>query len=148
MPSPRRGASEFRRLRTRLLRAGWLLDVNGSAVWEEYEAPSHRAPGSLLDQARLFHDARETAQRYRGSIVRLTRLPDGYRLSGIPAEVEAPHGSGEAPQALSERSWVVAVVSEGWPGGPALEPAWRLIGPLKLLQAVAAARERADGASS
>jgi hypothetical protein len=117
-------------------------------VWEEYEAPSHRAPGSLLDQARLFHDVRELAQRYRGAIVRLTRLPDGYRLSGIPAEVETPEDGGEAPQALPERSWVVAVVSEGWPGGPTLERAWRLVGPLKLLQAVEAAKERADGGST
>jgi hypothetical protein len=43
---------------------------------------------------------------------------------------------------------VAAVVSEGWPGEPTLERAWRLIGPLKLLQAVEAAKERANGAST
>jgi hypothetical protein len=75
--------------------------------------------------------------------VRLKRLPDGYRVSGIPADVESPEDGREAPQALPERSWVVAIVSEGWPGGPELEPTWRLIGPLKLLQA-AEAKGRSD----
>jgi hypothetical protein len=40
---------------------------------------------------------------------------------------------------------VVAIVSEGWPGSPVLKPNWRLIGPLKLLQAAEAARKRVDG---
>jgi hypothetical protein len=43
-----------------------------------------------------------------------------------------------------ERSWVVAIVSPGWPGSPVLMSNWRLIGPLTLLRAVEAARQRAN----
>jgi hypothetical protein len=128
----------------RFRNAGWLLDVNGSAEWEEYETPTLRAPGTQLEQQQLLSEARELAQRYRGGIVRLRRLPDGYRVGGMPAALTGPDDAPEAPEALPEGTWVVAIVSEGWPGSPVLRPHWRLIGPLRLLAAVEAARGRAD----
>ena len=126
--------------------AGWLLDTNGSAEWEEYETPTLRAPGTQPEQLELLGEARQVAQRYRGWIVRLRRLPDGYRVSAGPATAETPEDVRDAPQALPERSWVVAIVSAGWPGSPILKPDWRFIGPLKLLQSVEAARGGDDGA--
>jgi hypothetical protein len=102
-------------------RRGWLVD-DGSADWE----PVDDAPRP---------EARAMAERYRGCLVRLRSVPEGYesilRCEG-PARTAidpGPHG-------------VPSVLSRGWPGGPQPPDGSVLIGPVSFL--VGALRRGAD----
>jgi len=103
-------------------RRGWLVDLDGSADWEPVESLPRP-------------EAHALAERYQGSLVRLTAVPAGYDAI-LSCEGPARTAIDPGPHG------VASVLSHGWPGGPPPPVGGVLIGPVSFL--VGALRRDAD----